>query len=98
MCGHSGERAGGEDRMDLILLIPAGIAAAVLAVRAAAVKDGFLRAAVNGLLGLAALLLVNLSAGYTGVSLGFNLFNGLVAGVLGVPGVVLLILARWVLT
>ncbi len=61
-------------------------------------KDGFLRAAVNGLLGLAALLLVNLSAGYTGVSLGFNLFNGLVAGVLGVPGVVLLILARWVLT
>ena len=84
--------------MDLILLIPAGIAAAGLAVRAAAVKDGFLRAAVNGLLGLAALLLVNLSAGYTGVSLGFNLFNGLVAGVLGVPGVVLLILARWVLT
>ena len=58
MRGHSGERAGGEDRMDLILLIPAGIAAAVLAVRAAAVKDGFLRAAVNGLLGLAALLLV----------------------------------------
>ena len=98
MRGHSGERAGGEDRMDLILLIPAGIAAAVLAVRAAAVNDGFLRAAVNGLLGLAALLLVNLSAGYTGVSLGFNLFNGLVAGVLGVPGVVLLILARWVLT
>ena len=31
MRGHSGERAGGEDRMDLILLIPAGIAAAVLA-------------------------------------------------------------------
>lgn len=81
-----------------ILLALAGIAAAVLTVRAAAAREGFLRAAVNALLGLAALLLVNLASRYTGLSLGFNLFNGLVAGILGVPGVVLLLLVQWVLT
>ena len=50
------------------------------------------------LLGLAALLLVNATTPYTGLSLGLNLFNGLVVGVLGVPGLVLLLLAQWVLT
>ncbi len=84
--------------MDLILWILAGVIAAVLATRAAAVREGFLPAAVNGLLGLAALLVVNISSRYTGVNLGFNLFNGVVVGVLGVPGVVLLILVQWVLT
>ena len=81
-----------------ILLALAGIAAAVLTVRAAAAREGFLRAAVNGILGLAALLLVNISSKYTGIHLGFNVFNGLTAGILGVPGVVLLILVQWVLT
>ena len=84
-------------RMGLMLWLLAGIAA-VLTVRAAAAREGFLRAAVNALLGLAALFLVNASAGYTGVSLGFNLFNGLVAGVLGIPGVALLVLVQWALT
>lgn len=83
--------------MDLILMILAGIAA-VLTVRAAAAQEGSLRAAVNGALGLFALLAVNLSSSYTGVHLGFNVFNGLTAGILGVPGVVLLILVQWVLT
>ena len=77
---------------------PGAVTAAVLTVRAAAAREGFLRAAVNALLGLAALFLVNASAGYTGVSLGFNLFNGLVAGVLGIPGVALLVLVQWALT
>ena len=97
MRGDSGRRAGGEGQMDLILWLLAGIAA-VLTVRAAAAREGFLRAAVNGILGLAALLAVNTSSGYTGIHLGFNLFNGVVAGVLGVPGVVLLVLVQWVLT
>ena len=66
--------------------------------RPPASREGALRAAVNGILGLAALLAVNISAKYTGVGLGFNVFNGLVAGILGVPGVVLLVLVQWVLT
>ena len=83
--------------MGLMLWLLAG-SGAVVPVRPAAAREGFLRAAVNALLGLAALFLVNASAGYTGVSLGFNLFNGLVAGVLGIPGVALLVLVQWALT
>ena len=56
------------------------------------------RAGANSLLGLGALLLVNLTAPLTGVSLGFNLFNALVTLVLGVPGLGLLLLVQWVLT
>ena len=47
---------------------------------------------------LAALLAVNLTSKYTGLHLGFNLFNGLTAGILGVPGVVLLLLVQLVIT
>ena len=75
-----------------------GVRGAAARVGAPPAREGFLRAAVNALLGLAALFLVNASAGYTGVSLGFNLFNGLVAGVLGIPGVALLVLVQWALT
>ena len=98
MCGYGGRHGGREGEMGLIVLSLAGITAAVLTVRAAAAREGFLRAAVNGILGLAALLLVNISSKYTGIHLGFNVFNGLTAGILGVPGVVLLILVQWVLT
>ena len=97
MRGDGGRRAGGEGQMDLILWGLAGVAA-VLTVRAAAAREGFLRAAVNGILGLAALLVVNISSAHTGVHLGFNVFIVVVAGVLGVPGVVLLVLVQWVLT
>ena len=51
----------------------------------------------NTLLGFLALWTVNLTAGYTGVMLGFNLLNALVIGVLGLPGFVLLLLTQWVL-
>lgn len=95
-----GRTAAGEGEMDLavrIFLTLALVWAAVLAVRAAAAREGFGRAVANGLLGLAALLAVNLSSGYTGVRLGFNVFNGVTAGILGIPGVVLLLLVQWIL-
>ncbi len=72
------------DMMALIFLVLGGLAAAALGARAAAAREGFLPAAVNGLLGLAALLAVNLTSKYTGLHLGFNLFNGLTAGILGI--------------
>ena len=86
------------DMRALIFLVLGGLAAAALGARAAAAREGFLPAAVNALLGLAALLAVNLTSKYTGLHLGFNLFNGLTAGILGVPGVVLLLLVQWVIT
>ena len=55
-----------------------------------------LKVLVNTLLGFAALFLLNLTGGLTGVTLGLNLFNALTVGVLGVPGLVLLVLLRLV--
>ena len=49
----------------------------------------------NTLLGFGALLLVNMTSAVTGLSLGFNLLNALVIGVLGVPGLGLLLLVQW---
>lgn len=56
-----------------------------------------IRLLVNTLLGFLALWAVNLTTGITGISLGLNLLNALVIGILGLPGFVLLLLAQWVL-
>lgn len=55
-----------------------------------------LKVLLNTLLGFAALFLLNLASGLTGFSLGLNLFNALVIGILGVPGLVLLALLKLV--
>jgi inhibitor of the pro-sigma K processing machinery len=57
-----------------------------------------LRVLCNSLLGFAALWILNLTTAVTGLSLGLNLFNALVIGILGVPGFFLLLLLQWVLT
>ena len=51
----------------------------------------------NTLLGFLALWAVNLTTGVTGIALGLNLMNALVIGILGLPGLVLLLLTQWVL-
>ena len=56
-----------------------------------------LRVLVNTLLGFLAVCTVNLTAAVTGISLGLNIWNALVIGVLGLPGFVLLLLVQWVL-
>lgn len=55
-----------------------------------------LRVLLNTLLGFAALFLLNLTSAWTGFALGLNLFNALVIGVLGVPGLALLVLLKLV--
>ena len=57
-----------------------------------------LRLAVSSSLGFGALWLVQYTSAYTGLSLGLNLFNILTVGVLGLPGLGLLVLLQWVLT
>ena len=52
----------------------------------------------NTLLGFGALLLLNWAAPLTGLSLGVNVLNALVMGVLGVPGLGLLLLTQWLFT
>ena len=57
-----------------------------------------LRVVINSALGFGAVWLLNLTTGFTGLSLGLNLFNALTIGILGVPGFCLLLLMQWVLT
>ena len=56
-----------------------------------------LRVVVNGALGLGALWLLNSAAPITGLTLGLNWFNALTVGVLGLPGLGLLLLVKWLL-
>ena len=53
------------------------------------------RVAANTLLGFGGLLLLNLTGSVTGVMLGVNVLNALVIGILGVPGLGLLLLVQW---
>lgn len=55
-----------------------------------------LKVLLNTLLGFAALFLLNLTSGLTGLTLGLNLFNALTIGVLGIPGLALLVLLKLV--
>ena len=57
-----------------------------------------LKVVFNSALGFGALWLLNLTTTVTGLSLGLNIFNAAVIGILGVPGFGLLLLVKWVLT
>jgi len=87
--------------MDLTQKIAAALLAAFLALALIRVFRAplalALKLAVNTLLGFGALWAVNLTAAFTGLSLGLNLWNALVVGILGLPGLALLVLVRWVM-
>ena len=79
--------------------VPVSLALLTAAARAcSAPLKLLLKVGLEKLEGLAALTVVNAASPFTGVALGLNLFNALVVGVLGAPGLVLLILVQWVLT
>lgn len=52
---------------------------------------------LNTLIGFVALFILNFLGDFVGISLGINWLNALVTGVLGVPGVVLLLLLKYFL-
>lgn len=56
-----------------------------------------LRLAARSAVGLAVLALFSQVGQFIGVSLGVNLVNALILGVLGVPGFGLLLMLQWVL-
>ena len=80
--------------LGLVLLF---LAVAVVRLFSAPLKLA-LRLAVNAVLGFGDMWLLNLTTAVTGLSLGLNLFNGLVVGILGIPGFLLLVLVKWVVT
>lgn len=73
------------------------LAVALLRIFAAPLKT-VARLFFHSALGFAALWLVNFTSGLTGITLGLNLFNAVTIGILGLPGLGLLLLLQWILT
>lgn len=56
-----------------------------------------LKILLNGVMGFVALFFFNILGGFIGLRLGLNWLNAIVVGVLGLPGVVLLLLIQYLL-
>ena len=52
---------------------------------------------VNSIFGGISIFLINLIGGYFGFHIGINIFTSILVGVLGIPGVIVLIVAKLVL-
>ena len=55
------------------------------------------RLLLNTVGGFIVLFILNFFGGFIGISLGFNLFNAVVVGIFGLPGVGLLLILQWLL-
>ncbi|MCF6462372.1 pro-sigmaK processing inhibitor BofA family protein [Clostridium sp. Cult1] len=52
---------------------------------------------VNGVLGGILLLIVNLIGGFIGISIAINPLTAIIAGILGIPGIILLLIIQNIL-
>lgn len=52
---------------------------------------------INGIIGAAALFAINIFSGLTGLSIGINPITALIAGFLGIPGIILLLFLQYIL-
>ena len=52
---------------------------------------------INGIIGAAALFAINVFSGLTGLSIGINPITALIAGFLGIPGIILLLFLQYIL-
>ena len=87
------------DVKTLLLLSGAAIALLALVIKVFSTPLKLMsKVVLNTLLGLGGLALLNAAAPLTGLRLGLNLFNALVVGIFGVPGIGLLLLVQWVFT
>lgn len=77
----------------VIFLLCAFLLLGIIRLFAAPLKFA-LKLILNTLLGFLALFLLGLTAPLTGFALGLNLFNALIIGILGIPGLVLLVLLQ----
>lgn len=73
------------------------VAVAVLRLVSAPLKVA-LRLLLHSALGFGAVWLLNMTTAVSGISLGLNVFNAVTIGILGLPGLGLLLLLQWVLT
>lgn len=84
--------------MEMLGIAVVGVIAVVLVLRllSAPIRLAF-KLLINALVGFAVLLVVNFAGGMVGLSLGINWLNALIVGVLGAPGVALLLLLKYFL-
>lgn len=80
----------------LILAVLVGAAALVLKIFKKPLKI-LLKLLVNTLIGFAALILINYLGHFVGIAIGVNWVNAAIVGVLGVPGVALLLILQLLL-
>lgn len=73
----------------LTILIPAALAFGFLRLCAAQIK-WFWKIGINSLAGFLCLWLLNLISGFTGLFFPINFVTALIAGFLGIPGIILL--------
>lgn len=78
------------------ILIPVALAFGFLRLCAAQVK-WIWKIGINSLAGFACLWLLNLISGFTGIFFPINFITACIAGFLGVPGIILLILLQFIL-
>ena len=52
---------------------------------------------LNTILGFVALILINFFGSFIGISIGVNWLNAAIVGILGLPGVALLLILQWLL-
>ncbi|HHU91268.1 MAG TPA: pro-sigmaK processing inhibitor BofA [Clostridiaceae bacterium] len=56
-----------------------------------------LRLVINGILGGIAIIIINLIGAPLGFTISLNLFSAFVAGILGLPGIILLVILKFLL-
>ena len=84
--------------METIAIILIAVIAVVLILKLLTAPIRFAaKMLINALVGFVVLFLLNFVGGIVGVSLGINWFNALVVGIFGAPGVVLLLLLKYLL-
>lgn len=76
-----------------ILIIAAAVVFIILLVKLLSAPIRWIfKLLLNALLGFVVLFIINFFGGFIGLTLGINLVNALIVGILGVPGVILLVL------
>ena len=82
----------------VILLISVGIFLLSLTFRLLSKPIGWiLKLLLHAVLGYIALFIFNFIGAWAGISLGLNFLNAVITGLLGVPGVILLLLVKYLL-
>lgn len=85
--------------MELIIYTCAAIAGMILLISAVRIFISpiriLLKLLLNASLGFAGLILFDLFGAYINISIGVNLINAFILGLLGIPGLALLLLVKW---